>query len=528
MTLLAGCSGSGGDDGSMGTEISTNAISFSAPAPDAATPASQVFTATFGENIAHLAVVHSGAAIGSVDTTLNGRTATITVEPVAPSSIGPGAFVGAVAVTGYTCADATCGKLAAGTTSTVSISYQISPVVQFVAPYVAAAGVSDEVILRGIGFQSFTVDGVRFGDVAATAITQVSNGEIRATHPALPAGDYTVSLVSSNHQGEIPSTAILRVVDPTPYAAVALPYPTMPTEARGLVYDAERRVLLAVTDANGGSIVRYPYTGTGWGAPTEVTAGNGWRDIALSVQGTSLYAITSTVFASLDPVTLTFDTGIEAPALTADAFMKNIVVGNDDIGLITTGFNGTTGTAPYLYSPFTSVLIQSNVTLNNATPAMSANGATAYLIQGDPTNTTELTVYRYSAAGNALVTSTIPLAQRVVPPAISRNESRLVLNGTRVYDRNEAFLGTLPDSSFAVVLKPDGTRAYTYDRVNGGIFTYDISVDRDEAAYEPLGPVTPLAGDPGGGIVRMAISPDGGTIFMAGPQQILVQPTPAL
>ena len=101
------------------------------------------------------------------------------------------------------------------------------------------------------------------------------------------------------------------------------------------------------------------------------------------------------------------------------------------------------------------------------------------------------------------------------------------MNGTRVYDATEAFLGTLPNTTAAVVLKPDGTRAYAYDTSAGGILVYDVSVDRDEAAYAPLGPVVPLAGDPGTG-PEMIISPDGGTLVLAGSSRIVVQPTPAL
>ena len=525
MALLAGCGGGSGGDESTRTEISTNAMSFSAAAPDAPTPASQTFTATFGTDIAHLSVIHSGAAVANVTSTMNGRTASITVEPVAPDSVGPGTYVGAVAVTGYTCADPTCSRLSAGTTSTVSIGYQVSPVVQLVTPYVATAGVSDEVVIRGIGLASFEVTGVRFGDTAATVSTPVSPTEIRATHPALAAGIYTVRIVASNHQGEIPSTASLIVVDPTAYAAATLPYLTAPSAVRRLIYDAERRALLVVTDAGSGSIARYAYTGTAWDAPTEVDAG--LRDVALSAKGTSLYGINSTAFLPVDPVTLAAGTAVTAPSLTTDAFLKNIVVGNDDVGLVTTGINASTATSVYLYSSLGNSLIQTGSALNNATPAMSANGAGAYLIQGDPTLTSDVPVQRYVTAGNALSNSTISLRQNTVPPAVSRTVNRLVLNGLRVYDGSEALLGTLPDTTAAVVLKPDGTRAYTYDPTAGGIVAYDISVDRDEAAYEALGAAVPLAGDPGSG-VRMTISPDGGTLFLAGSTQIVVQPTPAL
>src|SRR5690606_19800615 len=99
--------------------------------------------------------------------------------------------------------------------------------------------------------------------------------------------------------------------------------------------------------------------------------------------------------------------------------------------------------------------------------------------------------------------------------------------GTRVYDDKLELLGTLPDTSAAVAIRPDGKRAYSYDTAAGGILVYDISVDREEAAYTALGPVTPLAGNPGSG-PRMIITPDGRTLFLAGSTQIVVQPTPTL
>lgn len=528
VSLLAGCSGGGGDDDPTGTQISTNAISFSAAAPDAATPASQVFTATFGEDIAHLAVIHSGDAVADVASTMNGRSAQITVTPTAPSTVGPGAFTGAVAVTGYTCADSTCSRLSACSTSTVAVSYQVSPVVKLVTPYVAISGVSDSVVIRGIGLGSFSIQGARFGDTAATSITAVSATEFRATHPALAAGTYTVRLISSTHQGDIPSNATLVVVDPVAYAATTLTYPVAPTEARRLVYDAERRALVAVTDAAGGSIIRYAYDGAAWGAP--VNAAAGLRDIALSAKGTQLYGVTATAVTPIDPITLALGTAITAPSPPANSFLKNIVVGNDDRALITTGIASSTATAGYLYDPVTAAVVTNSVSLNNATPTMAANGATAIVSQGDPTLTADIAVYSYATSNNSLATTSVSLRQNAVAPAVDRAVTRVILNGLRVYgvvSNDLSLFGTLPDTTTAVVMKPNGTRAYTYDPTLGGIVTYDVSVDRDEAAYVALGAATPLVGNPGSG-VKMIISPDGGTLFLAGSSQIVVQPTPAL
>lgn len=526
ISLLAGCGGGSGEDEATRTEISTNAITFIAAAPDAATPASQVITATFGSDIAHLAVIHSGEAIASAVSTLNGRTAQIVVVPTAPATLGPGAFVGAVAVTGYTCADPTCTKLSAGSTSTVAVNYQISPVVQQVAPYVVTAGVSDSVAIRGIGLSSFAIQGVRFGATAATAFTLLSATELRATYPALAAGTYTIALDASSHQGPIPSTATLVAVDPIAFAAGTLTYPAGSSATRQLIYDAARSSLLAVTDGANGSIVRYPYVGGAWGAP--VQSGADLRDASLSTNGTQLFALSATAVVPFDAATLAPGTAIAAPSLPTGSFLKNIIVGNDNRSVITTGINASTATSSYVYTPSTGVLQQSGVNLNNGTPAISANGASGVVMQGEPALTTPPPVYVYSPAVNTLSPGTVSLNQNTIAPVLDRAATRAVLNGTRVYDSSFALLGTLPNTTAAIVLKPNGARAYAYDPTAGGIVTYDISVDRDEAAYAPLGAAVPLAGNPGTA-VRMIITPDGGTLFLAGAGgEIVIQPTPTL
>jgi hypothetical protein len=166
---------------------------------------------------------------------------------------------------------------------------------------------------------------------------------------------------------------------------------------------------------------------------------------------------------------------------------------------------------------------------NNATPVMAANGTIAYMTQSDASFTADVGVGRYVVAGNAFSTSSAVLTrQNAVLPALSRTANRLVVNGVRVYDGTEDLFGLLASTTTAVALKSDGTRAYAYDATLGGIVTYDISADRGgEVAHPSLGPVVPLAGDPGTN-VRMTISPDGRTLFLAGSTQIVVQPTPAL
>lgn len=520
--LLAGCGGGGGDD-SAPVRVSTDAMTFSAASPSAATPAAQTFTVSFGKDVVQLAVVHSGDAIASTSSVQSGRSATITVTPTSPASIGPGPFQGAVAVTGYTCADTTCSRLAAGSSGTVLVNYQVSPLIQSVTPYVATSGVSDTVIIRGVGLRAFNNLTVRFGDTAATAVAINTGGtELSATHPALAAGSYTVHLDASNHAGEIPSNVALRVVDPVAFAATTLDHPASTTALRRLIYDAERQALLTVTDtAPSNPIVRYQYASGAWSAPTQ--AANGFLDVALSADGTQLFGISGTSLIPADPVTLALGTPIAAASLATNSALKNIVVGYDNHALITT--SGTT--QGYSYDPVAATLTLNSVSLNNATPAMAANGSGAVVVQGDPTLTSDVAVYVYPSASNIPTASSLALRQNTVAPAVNRSFSRVVLNGTRVYDGNLALLGTLPDTTAAVAIKPDGSRAYAYDSAAGGILVYDISVDRDEAAYAALGAAVPLAADPGTG-PQMTITPDGGTLFIGGATRIVVQPTPAL
>ncbi len=526
--LLAGCSGGSGGDEATRTEISTNAITFSAAGPSADTPGAQVFTATFGQDIAHLAVVHSGDAIASATSVMNGRTAEITVVPTAPGSVGPGLLVGAVAVTGYTCADATCSKLSAGSTSTVAVNYQISPVIERVAPYVATAGATDTVIIRGFGFRAFNVTGVRFGDTAATSITVNNTGTlILATHPALTAGSYAVHVDASNHQGDIPSTVSLVVQDPPAYAATTLAHLPTTSAVRSLIYDAERHALLLVTEipSTSNPVVRYGFENGAWAAPTAVSGS--FLDAALSADGKQIYGITGAALLPVDPVTLALGAGVAAPSLAENSALKSIVVGNDNRALITTSLTTSGLTQGYIYVPETSFIGLNGTALNNGTPAMAGNGSAAIVVQGDASLTAAPTVYVYSTEGNSLTSGAPTLIQNGARPAIDRAINRLVLNNTRVYNGSLEFFGTLPDTTTAVVLKPDGNRAYAYDATAGGILVYDTSVDREEAAYAALGAVTPLVGNPGSGVL-MTISPDGGTLFLAGSTQIVVQPTPAL
>jgi hypothetical protein len=523
--LLGACS-SGSDDGSAtrSTEIdvSTNELLFTAAGPTADAPAPQNITATFGEGVVHLAVINNSTNLADVTSVVSGQSAEITVTPLAPSELGSGVFNAAVAITGYFCADANCTSLSAGNTQTVNIRYQVSPVIQRIAPYTATAGVSDEAVIRGVGFGSFAPQGVRFGDAAATEFTVVNDTELRVTYPALAAGTYEIQIDIPNHEGDLESTASLLVLEPTDYAAQTLAYSGSVSTVNRVIYDAERSALLVATDA---ALLRYPSTGGVWGTPASVAV-EGLRDISLTMDGSRVLAVTSGSLIPADPVTLARGTATApASALASGVFLKNIAVINDERGVITTGRNDNSPSSLYLYSPEQTSLTQLTQQLNNATPAVAANGAAVIFVQGHSSASNNLPVYLFTTGNGQFEVTAASLHQNTVPPTVDRFASRAVLNGTQVRGTGFALFGTLPSSTVAVALKSDGTRAYAYDPTAGGIVTYNTSADNDEKAYSAVGTTTPLAGDPGSG-VKMTISSDSRTLFIAGNARIVVQPTP--
>lgn len=530
LAALAACSSSD-DKGSRELTLSTTALTFTADAPDAQTPPTQIITATVGEGVVNVAAIHTGTAIGNVTTTLQGGTAQIAVEPLAPLAVGPGQFTSTLMVTTYACADTACSRLAAGESRSVAVSYQVSPVVSYIAPRVTYTNDTAPLVVRGLGLDRFAIAGVNFGELPATETKTPTYSRIDVTPPALAAGVYPVTLSVPSHQGAVPSQASLLVRDRPSFTAQTLAYPVAPTAIRRVLFDPARDALLVATDANGGTLLRYAYDGANWSAPTSVNIAD-LQDVGLSIDGATLIAVARRALIPVDPETLALGTAVNDLALSADLFLTHIMVGNDNVAVITTGTastgtasNDATFTPPYAYDIRTGAVAVPAFTYENATPAISGNGAQGVLVQGRPGRTNPLTLERYTPEA-AFTSSVVSLQQNSIPPTMDRNATRAVFNGTQVFNgAADDLLGTLPATVAAVALRPDGTRAYTLDSATGGIHTYDISADANGEAYGEVGSMQTLAGAPGDA-PRMIVTPDGGTLVIAGTTQVVVQPIP--
>lgn len=529
LLLLGACSG-GGDDGETARQlqVSSTSLTFAADSPIASAPAAQIITATFSEGVTNIAALHTGPAIEDVQVTLNGSSAQITITPAAPSAIGAGVFKGTIALTAYFCGDPTCTRLEAGASSTINASYQVSPLITQVAPSVAIAGTSSTAVVRGIGFRGFAIQGVNFGTTPATSftLTDTVDTQLVATYPALAAGTYSVALDVPTHAGAVPSSATLTVVDPVTRAAEALAWPAAPTMIYALEYDNRNGALLVATDANGGQLVRYPYAAGAWQPPLTAAFAD-VRDAALSIDGSKLLTISTTALTPVDPVTLAFGTAALPPSPPANSFLKSIALLNTNVALITTGVATSTATEMYSYTVSDGQLAKLPSTFDNGTARGSANGSTIAVVQGNPSLASPLFFYIANATSGQISSANIALNQNAIPPAFDRDATRLVLNGTRVYDSALALLGTLPDTTAGVALSPDGKRAYTYDTAVNALRVFDISATKSGEAYTPVGDPVALIAAPGSNI-KMTISADANTLFIAGTSQVIVQPTPAL
>jgi hypothetical protein len=421
----------------------------------------------------------------------------------------------------------------APTTATVSVSLNLQlPKITSVNPYVAASGTSLEVILRGSGFSNPGGTVVNFDSTPGTSPNLVSDTEVRVTHPSLTAGSYRVTIPNQLANPDIVrSTASLVVVGAPVYAAKTLAYPDAgPRRPLNIVYDAERQALLVgvglpTPGAANGALYRYTFTGLDWSATPALQTVSKFRDLALSMDGKAVIAVSDKQVKQFDPSTLAAGTTTDVNTLLDIIFLNNIAMANDGKAIINTDINGSGFTSVYAYSVRDGVV--SVVTqLLSATSGASADGsrvAMASTFQSPPEP-----IFQYNASTGTASAATATTIFNFPRPALDRKATRVIIAGGPVYDSNYQQLGSIPTSG-VVALSPNGSKAYAYTSgtvlhaydLNGALSDPDPTVGQ----FPEIGSGTTLPSDPGANPV-MTVSADGGTVFIAGETGIVVVPAP--
>jgi len=555
--ILVSCGGGGGSDNSGGGSgatfsLDTQQVSFSAtalpnslPAPSQATIQASVSGTLTGT--LYIVVEVGDPALVSVTNiqVTSDTTGQADVIPVAPDTLAAGTHTTTLTVRACVNSPACSSGELVGSPRTVTVEYLIAPPVvdaDVVAPGAVAAGSPGRVILRGTlaGASS-----VAFGGNSATTVTTVSDTEVHAGIPALPAGSHAVTV----NGGSIPFTGELQVTGSIPFAPAVLPYPAQPQFVHSLVYDPIHQALLVtlvgLPPGQENVVTRYQYAAGNWGAPVSVTVPE-VVDSALAFDSSTLYVLSQDSLRDLDAVTLGTNSTSAAPGqidgnpsfvpLTSIALLNN---GN---AVVTAGNNG--GGPLFFYSTQTATFsaiehgfspLGSNQ-LDTAYGVGSTDGSRVLLMQRNIG--TQPPSYQVLATDGSV-------AATGLAAGYAGQQSRSAINGqgtTRiavlsattgggfpaaVYNASYQRIGTLPSSTTAVVVSPDGALVYALDE-SGVVQGFDSSGGLSSNPLPAVGGNTDVENPSMSELYtkRMAITPDGNTLFITTAQGIVVIPTP--
>lgn len=405
--------------------------------------------------------------------------------------------------------------------------------VNHVSPYVAYAGTAQPVIIRGNLLNLVTIQGVTFGGIPAQSYSVISDTEIRATPPSgLVAGRYPVRVLT-NFAGTRQHAEYV-VVNAPQWFAAKLEYPQMNRPvARGMVFDAERNALgLSLHEASGAtSFLYFLYVNGQWQPYTQLTPTNHFS-ASLTADGREWILANYREVLHVDATTLaTTATGVSPINGCCDGAMLNKFSLSSDGTIAMFGDYQTTlcGATLYLYEPRS----RNFRTVPNFRPCiawMGASGDGSRLLVHPGSSTAGTEVLSLDTVSGTLSPTSLSL-YTTFEPQLSRTGSRIVLDRVRVYDANLAYIGNLPVSTDASIVSPDGTRAYTYQRIGSVMRTFDLQAAPVNGFMPEIGSAIPLAGDPGFDDIwperfRMATTPDGRAVFFAGGLRAVVQPTP--
>jgi hypothetical protein len=580
LWLLA-CGGGGGSDSQSPTfTLGTTTFTFTASSPSSAIPASQVATATVTNvtsGTLYLLVNVSNPQVVSVSnvvvTGTNSGQATLTVPY--PARLGMGTYTSTIQVTACL-NDPSCatGRLA-GSPQTITVNYQIgSPVQQdTIMPGVVTADAGGKVVLRGSGFTGVT--GVRFDSMAASAVTVVNDTELRVDYPPMPAG-MARAVTLQKGSANVDFAAPLTVVDPIGFAATTLGIPPVAGIRYipvGLAFDPVHAALLIGMRTISASpsppytpaqdfILRYPYSGGAWQAPTTRSFPN-IRYATLSPDSQTLLAASANVIERLDAATLV-SVGASAKPSVINEELKALAFTNDGNVVVATGYvNGSGHTRLYLYSMRDASfslprLIGSGSFADNsfyyAALGTSKDGSVALLGQPGSGGGRLLTRYETSTgkwvdtgerynyySSNATGIVWAPASDErgtrlVIPGAVAPSDpddsSLIVLNADLLPTGNIATL-----SEGVTLVRDDGTRAYVLAWTletprTCAVRAFDLTAAPATASgnypeitsggYPIARPCLSTVSSPSIG----ALSPDERTLFVVGAESVSVIPLP--
>ena len=405
--------------------------------------------------------------------------------------------------------------------------------VTYVAPYVAEAGRADQVIIRGENFNAAPPTGVRFGIVPATSFTVISDTEIHAAHPAMQAGSHPVHVL--NAQGVDRTRAVLEVVEPTAYPAVAIEYPDGPgVIVQEVVYDAPRKALLLSIVYNYNSdtnqLVRFAHGPGGWQSTGRIFIRYG-STFALSNDGQHILLVRAGdgyrggALEELDPVTLATRRSIAMDGLGGG---RNVAYANNGRAFIPTSspmFSGVFGVLVHSSLRHTAYDLRPPTNpgglVNSGATVSSADGSVLLISDGYYNLT-----WRYVTGTGQI--EELMASRPLMYGAVTNRRGTLFATGTpALLNASLGVIGSLPDSIGDVAIAPVAPLVYTSAAGAGAtVRVFDASAPVVGGQIAEVLPAITLVTDPTDGNIAatLRLSHDGRTLFVAGRNRIVVEP----
>ncbi len=412
--------------------------------------------------------------------------------------------------------------------------------IRYVTPPVQPADRTSRVLLCGNGFALHDpalpvyVDGV--GPVPTTYLSDL---QIEVQLPPLPVGRHTIRLARDI---EAPGTSAAVDV----YSAGALDYGLFPHAGRknGLTYDPIRSALF-VADVDHGVLLRYALKGSTL-AQRSIP---GLGDIGLTPDRTTLLATTATHVLSVDPDTLEDRAPSAAPngGFAVSAPSAGIPIMTNGIAWFTVGASDFPSLIPFDFVH--RVFGRGPPFRLEQVPFFSTTRDRQRLLLGQPRTLPNPGIRLFDLADGTFRSA--PIDASFFTASQSDDGGRVILDGSVVYDRSFAFIGSTAvpppyrtrepsEHGYGAVLSPDGSRAYVL------AYTPDPSTPArlyvfDTSRVPPSGVELPILGSrdlaelpswferssvpP---TALLAVSPDDATLFVATNEAVLVLPVAAL
>lgn len=435
----------------------------------------------------------------------------------------------------------------AGSPFTVNINYTVTgdPTVHHVAPYVGKPGVTREVSIRGVGFSLLESPAVKFGIADALSMQVINDTEIKASYPALAAGEYTVSVL--NNGSPIVSETRLVLVDEPDFPYTFIPRDSIKTK---IVYDAQRQALLVLTPHTD-TIERYAYSSGTWDITVSGTI-NDIQDFEPTPDGRYLL-VTSTYLHQdndgiqlFDPVTLQHIRMATYPSwIDPSQHFRDIGIANNGRALLDP--TGGIGIESYLFNYRTDMFL--GLRADNNALVFGTSGDGRYVIAQNIAGSTQAgpdLIYD-SRTGQILSENIFEDGDSgigVRGMAVDYNGDTLAIDeagNVHVYQSSVKTGTVMPflDGShierYGFGLSADGSRLYLVDRISDDtnsldkLSIFDLNSPDGTGGFEqitgsPLSIPNQLGGDRIAPLI--AVSPEQKTLFIAAEFGVLIYPIP--